>query len=174
MAMVNIRIDDNLKADGEAVFRAEGVSATEAITQLYRHAVQYRKLPFNDPRIILQQMRDAIHHASDVATGLNIKHCKNGFISVIERDAARAVFDGTSRSLEDNYGALQSACGGFLQQAWVDAANAMKGLLWMVSLCTEKVSGGLIVRAELNRATRALSDSYTEISRITERFAPQD
>lgn len=170
MAMVNIRIDEKLKADGDAVFRELNVSATEAITRLYRYAVEYRKLPFNDVRLILFQMKDAVDKAADLATKLNIHLIQKSFISVADRDAARDFFNGTIRSLEDSYPALQSACGGYLDKSWVDAANAMKGLLWMLTMCTEKVSEGLIVNAEVNKAAQSLSDSYISISLLTEQF----
>jgi len=174
MAMVNIRIDDVLKTKGEEVFRELNVSATEAITKLYRYAAEYRRLPFDDPGMILCQMRDAIDKAADIALRLNIQHAQKGYISASDRDTAQEVFDGTVRSLEANYSALRAACGGYLQQVWLNAANAMKGLLWMLTMCTEEVQEGVTINAELSRAVQALSDSYIGISLISEQFSPRN
>lgn len=45
-ATLNVRIDKNLKARGDAVLMREGASVSDAIRELYRYLDQSQKLPF--------------------------------------------------------------------------------------------------------------------------------
>jgi len=46
MAQLNIRIDDNLKEDGEILFREMGLSFSSAISMFVSQAVRERAIPF--------------------------------------------------------------------------------------------------------------------------------
>lgn len=66
-ASITVRLDDQLKAQAEAVLDELGVSSTQAITHLYLYLVQHERLPFRvrpvseSPedvcRTLLQQVR---------------------------------------------------------------------------------------------------------------------
>ena len=47
MAQLNIRIDDNLKKDGEILFREMGLSFSSAISMFVSQAVRERAIPFH-------------------------------------------------------------------------------------------------------------------------------
>lgn len=44
-AMLNVRLDKNLKAEGERVLGRQGISATDAVRGLYRYLEQNDKVP---------------------------------------------------------------------------------------------------------------------------------
>ncbi|WLS81159.1 type II toxin-antitoxin system RelB/DinJ family antitoxin (plasmid) [Erwinia pyri] len=76
-ASITVRLDDQLKAQAEAVLDELGVSSTQAITHLYLYLVQHRQLPYRvrpvseSPedvyRNLLQQMRAVSRLLSSVA-----------------------------------------------------------------------------------------------------------
>ena len=46
MAQLNIRIDDDLKRDGEALFNDLGLTISAAVTMFIKQAVRKRSIPF--------------------------------------------------------------------------------------------------------------------------------
>ena len=60
--MIRARVEPELKGDAEAVFRALGLSPTEAITLFYKQVTLHRGLPF-PVSIPNAQTRNAMRHA---------------------------------------------------------------------------------------------------------------
>ncbi|MDD7998261.1 type II toxin-antitoxin system RelB/DinJ family antitoxin [Kosakonia radicincitans] len=168
MPLVNIRIDDELKAEADVVYKELNITATEAITQLYRFVVQYRRLPFNDPYWVLLNLKEAVSKAADQALKLNNAHLQGKAISKEDVKKAKRFFDGTNRLLEDNYDVVRSAWGGYIPQPWVNVANAMKGLSYMVSMNTTEQHDGVFIDADIHKAYDALQKNYIEISVMLE------
>ena len=108
MPLVNIRIEDELKTEADAVYKELNITATDAITQLYQYVVQNRRLPFTDPYHVLLELKDAVSNAADMALGLNNAYLQHKAISNITIERAKACFDSTVRLLEDNYGVVKS------------------------------------------------------------------
>ena len=68
MATIQVRVDDQLKADAEAVFSAVGIDTTTAIRAFLKQSVIHRGLPFElraDPyrEYIDRALRDANEEA---------------------------------------------------------------------------------------------------------------
>ncbi|MGF6438663.1 type II toxin-antitoxin system RelB/DinJ family antitoxin [Kosakonia sp. 1610] len=168
MPLVNIRIEDELKTEADAVYKELNITATDAITQLYQYVVQNRRLPFTDPYHVLLELKDAVSNAADMALGLNNAYLQHKAISNITIERAKACFDSTVRLLEDNYGVVKSVWRGYTPKPWVDVANAMKGLSYMVSMNTIEQKNGVSINADLDTAYEALQNNYIEISLLIE------
>lgn len=160
MAAVNVRIDEELKVRADEVFGALNVSATEAITRLYRYVVDHGSLPFDNPLAVLRQMQEEVNKAVGIAIEMNLQRHRLDYMSVADWDAHLVLFSTLIRRLEENTGTLRAACGGTLSCGWENAANSLKGLCWMLSSCTKPVPGGLFFTENLNTPINDLSESY--------------
>lgn len=164
MAAVNVRIDDALKAQADDVLETLNVSATEAITRLYRYMVENKSLPFDNPMAVLRQLTEAVNEAADVALALKNRHHRESYLTLEYRDASLAIFNEVLRRIEENTGTLRIASGGKLSPGWHNAANALKGICWMLALCTKEVPGGVFVFGGIDRPVDDLCDSYITLS----------
>lgn len=164
MAAVNIRIDDTLKMQADEVLETLNVSATEAITRLYRYVAENKSLPFDNPLAVLRQLMEAVSGAADVALALKNRHHRENYLTIEYRDASLSIFNDVLRRIEENTGTLSIASGGTLSPGWHNAANSLKGICWMLTLCTKKVPGGLFVFGGIDKPVNDLCDSYIAIS----------
>lgn len=72
-ASINVRIEPHLKAEVEDIFRALGISITEAITLFYQHVRMNRDLPFE----IRTPNKTTLKTFQDTDNGRNIIRCKD-------------------------------------------------------------------------------------------------
>lgn len=90
-AMLNVRLDKNLKAEGDRVLAKQGVSATEAIRGLYRFIEQNDEVPDFcraesgklSPEARRQKMRQLVGIAK-LAPGEDLKTLKRERLSKVE------------------------------------------------------------------------------------------
>lgn len=164
MAAVNVRIDDALKSQADEVLETLNVSATEAITRLYRYVVDNKSLPFDNPMAVLRQLKEAVNEAADVALALKNRHHRENHLTLEYRDASLSIFNDVLRRIEENIGTLRIASGGTLSPGWHNASNALKGICWMITLCTNEVPGGVFVFGGIDKPVNDLCDSYVSIS----------
>ena len=69
MAQVNFRLDDQLKADGERLFKSMGMNMSVAISIFIQQSLQRGKLPFEvlgDPFYSEGNIRELEHRARDM------------------------------------------------------------------------------------------------------------
>ena len=78
MAQVNFRLDDQLKADGERLFKSMGMNMSVAISIFIQQSLQRGKLPFEvlgDPFYSESNIRELERRARDMNAGQNaIEH----------------------------------------------------------------------------------------------------
>lgn len=90
-AMLNVRLDKSLKAEGDRVLAKQGVSATEAIRGLYRFIEQNDEVPDFcrsesgklTPEARRQKMRQLVGIAK-LAPGEDLETLKNERLSKVE------------------------------------------------------------------------------------------
>ena len=69
MSQVSFRLDDQLKADGERLFKSMGMNMSVAITVFIQQSLQRGKLPFEvlgDPFYAEDNMRELARRAHDM------------------------------------------------------------------------------------------------------------
>ena len=74
MAQVNFRLDDQLKADGERLFKSMGMNMSVAISIFIQQSLQRGKLPFEvlgDPFCSESNIRELERRARDMNAGQN-------------------------------------------------------------------------------------------------------
>ena len=74
MAQVNFRLDDQLKADGERLFKSMGMNMSVAISIFIQQSLQRGKLPFEvlgDPFYSESNIRELERRARDMNAGQN-------------------------------------------------------------------------------------------------------
>ena len=74
MAQVNFRLDDQLKADGERLFKRMGMNMSVAISIFIQQSLQRGKLPFEvlgDPFYSEGNIRELESRARDMNAGQN-------------------------------------------------------------------------------------------------------
>ena len=74
MAQVNFRLDDQLKADGERLFKSMGMNMSVAISIFIQQSLQRGKLPFEvlgDPFYSESNIRELERRAHDMNAGQN-------------------------------------------------------------------------------------------------------
>ena len=74
MSQVSFRLDDQLKADGERLFKSMGMNMSVAITVFIQQSLQRGKLPFEvlgDPFYSEDNMRELARRAHDMDTRQN-------------------------------------------------------------------------------------------------------
>lgn len=74
MAQVNFRLDDQLKADGERLFKSMGMNMSVAISIFIQQSLQRGKLPFEvlgDPFYSEGNIRELERRARDMNVGQN-------------------------------------------------------------------------------------------------------
>ncbi len=75
MSQVSFRIDDQLKTDGERLFKSMGMNMSVAITVFIQQSLQRGKLPFEvvgDPFYSDSNMRELEHRARDMDAHRNV------------------------------------------------------------------------------------------------------
>ena len=75
MSQVSFRIDDQLKADGERLFKSMGMNMSVAITVFIQQSLQRGKLPFEvvgDPFYSESNMRELERRARDMDAHCNV------------------------------------------------------------------------------------------------------
>ena len=73
MANINMRIDDNLKRDAEALFDELGLSMTAATTLFLKQCIRYQGLPF-DGRLDPFYSADNQNHLRKAISDLDAGH----------------------------------------------------------------------------------------------------
>ncbi len=76
MSQVSFRIDDQLKADGERLFKSMGMNMSVAITVFIQQSLQRGKLPFEvvgDPFYSDSNMRELERRARDMDAHRNVR-----------------------------------------------------------------------------------------------------
>ena len=74
MAQVNFRLDDQLKADGECLFKSMGMNMSVAISIFIQQSLQRGKLPFEvlgDPFYSEGNIRELVRRARDMDENRN-------------------------------------------------------------------------------------------------------
>ena len=74
MAQVNFRLDDQLKADGERLFKSMGMNMSVAISIFIQQSLQRGKLPFEvlgDPFYSEGNIRELVRRARDMDENRN-------------------------------------------------------------------------------------------------------
>lgn len=74
MAQLNMRIDDELKANAERQFKAMGMSASSAVSIFFAQVVLNHGLPFavqSDPFYSKSNMDELTRRAADMDAGVN-------------------------------------------------------------------------------------------------------
>ncbi len=85
-AKISSRIDPELKAEGDAILSAIGLSASDAITMFYRQIVMQKGLPFS-ANIPNEETLEAMRQARDPAFRAGAKRFKSATEAMTDLDS---------------------------------------------------------------------------------------
>ncbi|ENZ4578109.1 type II toxin-antitoxin system RelB/DinJ family antitoxin [Escherichia coli] len=93
--MLNVRIDEDLKKKAEAVLTEQGMTATDAVTALYRFIAEHRRMPVQSRIVTMDDAVEMLVFAKTDTSELELIDTKVGADTLLANTKAKMTISRT-------------------------------------------------------------------------------
>ncbi|EPR2366142.1 TPA: type II toxin-antitoxin system RelB/DinJ family antitoxin [Escherichia coli] len=93
--MLNVRIDEDLKKKAEAVLTEQGMTATDAVTALYRFIAEHRRMPVQSRIVTMDDAVEMLVFAKSDTSELELIDTKAGADTLLANTKAKMTISRT-------------------------------------------------------------------------------